>query len=145
MNKRIRINGVLYEAVAPRSIRNRRIRSMNESLVKPITRQASRKYDLPEAEDLPDGSPALYYAEESEDQPGLYAIVSIYGVDDESGQIGLRLTDFHSQDDQWGLDFDDDKVRPALKKFYRIADMVHDGDTPLAEIARKFRMDSYKW
>ena len=143
MNKRIRINGVLYEAVQPR--RNRRARFMNESLGKPLTRQASMKYDLPETGDLPDGSPALYYAEESEDQPGLYAIVSIYGVDDESGQIGLRLTDFSSQDDQWGLDFDDDEVRSAVKWFNQIADMVHDGNAPLAEIAHKFHMNSYGW
>ena len=31
MNKRILVNGVLYEAVSPRSNRNRRFRSMNES------------------------------------------------------------------------------------------------------------------
>ena len=143
MGKRIRINGVLYEAVQPR--RNRRARFMNESLGKPLTRQASMKYDLPETGDLPDGSPALYYAQESSDQPGLYAIVSIYGVDDESGQIGLRLTDFRSQDDQWGLDFEDDEIRSAMKKFNQIAEMVEEGDTSIAAIARKFRMDSYDW
>ena len=143
MKNRIRINGKLYEAVEPR--RNRRSRFMNESLGKPLTSQAARKYDLPGAEDLPDGSPALYYAQESSDEPGLYAIVSIYGVDDESGQIGLRLTDFRSQDDQWGLDFEDDEIRSAMKKFNQIAEMIEEGDTSLAEIARKFRMDSYDW
>ena len=135
MKKRIRINGKLYEAVEPR--RNRRSHSMNESLGKPVDRSASNKYDLMGIE-LPDGSPDLYFVSSAW---GTQVLVYIYGVDDESGQLVLTVTDDHGEN-EWGMNFEADEQNSAMKKFDRICELVDEKELPVSSIAKKFGLEN---
>ena len=133
MNKRIRINGKLYEAVSPRN------RVLNESYGKPITKSVAMKYDLVGAEDLPDGSPALYFTTENDSE---LVIITIAGVDDTFGQIAIMSNDlvYGDPDGIWTYDFDAEDTDSALKKFDKICSAIDSGKS-VSQVANQFDMD----
>ena len=133
MNKRIRINGKLYESVSSRD------RYFNESYGRPITRSVAMEYDLVGAEDLPDGSPALYFTAENDTDS---VIVSIAGVDDTFGQIAIMSNDlvYGDPDGIWTYDFDAEDTDSALKKYNKICSAIDSGKS-VSQVANQFDMD----
>ena len=146
MNKRIRINGKLYEAVEPSRNRSRRVRSMNESYGKKVTEHDLYYMGLGGAYAMPwgpcvewDNGEVLVVLASDDGQPENNPAISIQTMDEEENNyepsfVAATREGYYSADKE-GYDNASDDFQSVCKALDR-------GSSP-QQVARRFRMEVF--
>ena len=122
------IDGVLYEAVC----------RIDETYGQKVTRQAAREYELDDLDDLPDGSPALYWVDPEYEEEDRLVIVTIYG----NGEDYIEISVWDNDEDEFIRDYDADDKRKALKDFESICSLIDSKDSSIKSVARRYGLES---